>query len=121
MAELADQADQAGPGDRISPYGGLAGYVHLGVAPYGVADLGMHVAASMRGQGVGRALVVAAIAWARAEPGVHKIALQVWPHNDAAQHLYRSCGFEQEGYLRQHYRRKNGELWDAVVMGLVLA
>jgi RimJ/RimL family protein N-acetyltransferase len=48
---------------------------------------------------------------------VHKIALQVWPHNEAALALYRSSGFEQEGYLRQHYRRKNGELWDAVVMG----
>jgi RimJ/RimL family protein N-acetyltransferase len=102
------------------PSGGLVGQLHLGVAPYGVAELGMHVASEWRGQGIGRALMQDAIAWATAEPGVHKIALQVWPHNDAAQSLYRSCGFEQEGYLRSHYRRKNGELWDAVVMGLQL-
>jgi hypothetical protein len=25
----------------------------------------------------------------------------------------------EEGRLRRHYRRRNGELWDAVVMGLV--
>ena len=38
----------------------------------------------------------------------------------AALALYRKFGFEQEGYLRSHYRRANGELWDAVVMGLLL-
>lgn len=25
-----------------------------------------------------------------------------------------------KGYLRKHWRRKSGELWDSVVMGLVL-
>jgi RimJ/RimL family protein N-acetyltransferase len=104
--------------DEPPSYGDLVGYLHLGVAPYGVAELGMHVAADVRGRGVGRALMDDAITWARAEPSVHKIALQVWPHNEAAIALYRKCGFEREGYLRAHYRRRNGELWDAVVMGL---
>jgi putative acetyltransferase len=102
------------------PFDGLVGYLHLGVAAYGVAELGMHIAAVARGQGIGRALLADAITWARAEPTVHKIALQVWPHNDRAQNLYRRAGFVQEGYLHQHYRRRNGERWDAVVMGLVL-
>jgi RimJ/RimL family protein N-acetyltransferase len=44
----------------------------------------------------------------------------VWPHNQSARRLYRSFGFEEEGYLRRHYRRRNGELWDAVIMGLLL-
>jgi hypothetical protein len=26
----------------------------------------------------------------------------------------------EEGRLRRHYPRRNGELWDAIVMGLVL-
>src|SRR5438132_10638636 len=29
-------------------------------------------------------------------------------------------GFEEEGLLRRQYRRRNGELWDALVMGLLL-
>jgi RimJ/RimL family protein N-acetyltransferase len=84
-----------------------------------VAELGMFVAPEWRGRGVGRTLLEACVAWARAA-GAHKIALQVWPHNVAARRLYESFGFEQEGYLRRHYRRRNGELWDAIVMGLLL-
>jgi RimJ/RimL family protein N-acetyltransferase len=57
--------------------------------------------------------------WAR-DQGIHKLALQVWPHNDAAIRLYEKFGFEREGVLRAHYRRQNGELWDAIVMGLLL-
>ena len=51
---------------------------------------------------------------------MHKIALQVWPHNEAAIALYERYGFEREGYLKRHWRRRSGELWDAVVMGLLL-
>jgi RimJ/RimL family protein N-acetyltransferase len=85
-----------------------------------VSDLGMLVARKWRGRGVGTRLLRTCIAWAR-EQGAHKISLQVWPHNHAALRLYKAFGFEQEGYLRKHYRRRNGELWDAVIMGLVLA
>jgi RimJ/RimL family protein N-acetyltransferase len=100
--------------------GGVVGQLHLGVASFGVAELGMAVDAELRGQGVGRRLLATAIDWAREQPGIHKIGLQVWPHNTVAQNLYRSCGFVEEGVLRQHYRRKNGDRWDAVVMGLLL-
>jgi RimJ/RimL family protein N-acetyltransferase len=48
------------------------------------------------------------------------MALQVWPHNAAAIALYERFGFERECYLRRHYRRRSGELWDAIVMGLRL-
>ena len=44
----------------------------------------------------------------------------MWPHNDAAIALYRSRGFTVEGRLRRQYRRADGELWDAITMGLVL-
>jgi len=100
--------------------GSVVGQLHLGVAPYGVASLGMLLTPEHRGQGIGRRLMDEAIAWARARPDVHKIDLQVWPHNEPGIRLYRSCGFEQEGYLRDHYRRRSGELWDAIVMGLPL-
>jgi N-acetylglucosamine kinase-like BadF-type ATPase len=59
------------------------------------------------------------VRWAQ-DHGCHKVSLQVWPHNDAALRLYEKFGFEREGLLRSHYRRRNGELWDAIVMGLLL-
>src|SRR5215211_7156883 len=95
------------------------GQLGLQLARYGVADLGMLVAAGWRGRGVGTALLAEAVRRARAA-GAHKIALQVWPHNAAALALYERFGFQREGYLRRHYRRRSGELWDAVVMGLPL-
>ena len=97
----------------------IVGELGIEVAAYGVAEFGMMVAADARGRGVGSALLVAAIDWAR-EAGAHKVALQVWPHNEAALALYRKFDFEQEGYLRRHYRRRNGELWDTILMALVL-
>jgi len=97
----------------------IVGLLFLDVAPYGVADFGMCVAADQRGRGVGGALVEEAVEAAR-RLGAHKVALQVWPHNGAARRLYRRHGFVEEGRLRRHYQRRNGELWDAVVMGRVL-
>ena len=97
----------------------IVGHLGLDLAPYGVAQLGMFVTAGWRGRGVGGALVAEAIEQARAL-GAHKVSLQVWPHNGAARRLYRRHGFAEEGRLRRHYRRRNGQLWDAVIMGLVL-
>ncbi|HEY5887172.1 MAG TPA: GNAT family N-acetyltransferase [Acidimicrobiales bacterium] len=99
--------------------GALVGVLGLHLPPYLVADLGMNVKDGFRGQGVGSALMERAIEWAR-DAGSHKIALQHWPHNDAAHALYLKFGFEQEGYLRRQYPRKNGEIWDAVLMGLLI-
>ena len=100
--------------------GELVGLLNLYLAGYGVADLGMLVADGWRRRGVGSALLRAGIDRAR-QAGAHKIALQVWPHNQAAIALYERFGFQHEGRLRRHYRRRSGELWDAIVMGLPLA
>jgi RimJ/RimL family protein N-acetyltransferase len=99
--------------------GRMIGCLGLELAPYGVADLGMFIADDWRGRGVGSALLDAAIAWTRSSPA-HKIALSLWPHNEAARALYDKFGFVEEGRLRRHYRRQSGEVWDAVVMGLLL-
>ena len=99
--------------------GAPVGELGLHLARYGVAELGMAVAAGWRGRGVGRTLLAEAIDRARAA-GAHKVALQVWPHNAAAIALYERFGFEREGYLQRHYRRRSGELWDAIIMGLRL-
>ena len=76
------------------------------------------VAATHRRRGIGRALLDAAVEWAR-ESGVQKLELHVFPHNEPAIQLYESYGFEREGYRRAHYRRA-GEYVDAIVMALVL-
>ena len=99
--------------------GAIVGHVSVDAAPYGVAQLGMFVAAEWRRKGVGSALVHAAVGTARLM-GAHKVSLQVWPHNHGARQLYKRHGFVEEGRLRRHYRRRNGQLWDAVIMGLVL-
>ncbi|MDQ1399139.1 MAG: hypothetical protein QOK20_1071 [Acidimicrobiaceae bacterium] len=85
----------------------------------GIGDLGMAVDAAWRGRGVGSALLATAIAWAE-QQGLHKLTLQAWPHNAAAIGLYEKFGFVHEGQMRRHYRRRSGELWDAVIMGRVL-
>jgi RimJ/RimL family protein N-acetyltransferase len=85
----------------------------------GVAELGMLIDAGWRGRGIGSALMAACIEWA-SEHRAHKIILEVWPHNHTAQALYRKFGFQEEGVLKRQYRRRNGELWDSVRMGLVL-
>jgi putative acetyltransferase len=98
--------------------GRIIGHAAVDLAPYKVAGLGMMVDADWRGLGVGSALVQSAVERAQAL-GAHKLALQVWPHNVAARRLYARHGFVEEGLLRRQYRRRNGELWDSVIMGRV--
>jgi len=102
----------------------VAGDEHVGQLSlhptwHGVADLGMLVAKPWRGRGVGSALVAAAIEKARTD-GYHKLALEVFPHNEAGLALYRKFGFVEEGRRVKHYRRQSGELWDTIIMGLLL-
>jgi RimJ/RimL family protein N-acetyltransferase len=99
--------------------GEIIGEIHVDPSWMGFGEIGMFVAAGWRGRGVGTALVAAAIEQARAR-GLHKLALSVFPHNDAAIALYRKFGFVEEGRLVQHVRRANGELWDLIEMGLLL-
>jgi len=99
--------------------GELVGQIHVMKSRHGYGEIGMMVAKDWRGKGVGTALMEAAIAWARAE-GLHKLSLDVFPHNEAALGLYRKLGFVEEGRRVKHYRRRSGELWDCVEMGLLL-
>ena len=55
-----------------------------------------------RGQGIGRALVEAAIAEARAR-GARRLTLRVLETNSRARLLYEAAGFEVEGVLRGEF------------------
>jgi putative acetyltransferase len=83
-----------------------------------VASLGMAVAPEWRGRGVGSALMNEVIRWAK-EMGVEKLALSVYPHNEAALALYRKFGFKEEGRLTGQSKKSIGYL-DEIVMGLWL-
>ena len=85
-----------------------------------VADLGLMVAAGWRRQGIGRALLETAVAWAEGV-GVRKLELHVFPHNEAAIKLYEQFGFEREGYRKQHYRRSTGDYVDAILMAYAVS
>jgi RimJ/RimL family protein N-acetyltransferase len=100
--------------------GTLVGRLSIGRDPHPasthVADVGLMVALGARRQGVGTALLQAAIDWAR-EAGVRKLELHVFPWNEPAIALYEAFGFEREGYRKGHYRRPDGYV-DAVLMAL---
>ena len=97
----------------------VVGLIHIEPSRHGFGDLAMLVDRDWRGCGVGSALVRAAIDWARGQ-GLHKLSLEVFAHNEAAIALYRKSGFAEEGHLTKQYRRASGELWDAIVMGMLL-
>ena len=80
-----------------------------------VASLGMAVSPGWRGRGVGSALMALAIDWARSA-GIEKLALSVYPDNEAALALYRKFEFVEEGRLVGHSKKSIGYL-DEVVMG----
>lgn len=79
-----------------------------------VADLGLMVAKTARRQGVGKALLEAAVDWARAS-GVRKVELHVFPWNEPAIRLYEQFGFEREGFRKGHYFRAGRDV-DAILM-----
>ena len=73
-----------------------------------VATLGIAVAASHRGRGIGAALMGECLRWARGV-GVEKVLLSVYPHNTAAIALYRKFGFVEEGRLSRQSRKSYGD------------
>lgn len=69
-------------------------------------------------QGIGRALMDELLRWARADPRVEKVELQVRASNERAIALYRSLGFVEEGRKTRRIRIGPGEYLDDLYMAL---
>jgi putative acetyltransferase len=80
--------------------------------------LGMGLLPAWRGQGLGRALLLACIAKARAK-GITRVSLQARADNTAAIRLYEAVGFRHEARL-QGAMRFDGVYFDALQMSLWL-
>jgi ribosomal protein S18 acetylase RimI-like enzyme len=74
------------------------------------------VAKGARRSGVGRALLQAAVDWARSS-NIRKLELHVFPWNEPAIQLYEHFGFEREGFRKGHYQRAGDDV-DAILMAL---
>lgn len=71
-----------------------------------------------QGRGVGRALMNELLRWARANPHVEKVELQVRSSNERAIALYRSLGFVEEGRKTKRLKIGPNEYLDDVYMAL---
>jgi ribosomal-protein-alanine N-acetyltransferase len=69
-----------------------------------------------RGQGLGRRLLNEALRWGRGRRASQAV-LEVRAGNEAAQQLYRGCGFEVIGRRRRYYR---SPVEDALLMSVSL-
>lgn len=78
---------------------------------------GMYVRSRARGSGVARPLVEAVLAHARDR--VELVQLTVVKENEAAQRLYRRCGFVAYG-LEVHALKHGGRYYDEVLMAVAL-
>jgi len=101
-ARIAPAADGSARTFGVFEHGELVGFVAL-IHPqraklrHGVELAGMYVAPAWRRHGLGRVLLQAVIAHARAIDGVRQIGLGVNATNAAAKALYASAGFASWG------------------------
>jgi RimJ/RimL family protein N-acetyltransferase len=85
-----------------------------------VASLGISIADSYQGRGVGRALMNACLDFADHWANYARVELTVHADNFRAVKLYESLGFEHEGALRDYSFREGGYV-DALFMGRLTA
>ena len=91
----------------------------LGWSPH-VAELRMLVSPTMRGKGLGRALLDASITLAR-EASATKLTARMTPDQRGAITLFEEAGFRGEAMLRDHVRDRDGALHDLIILSLGVA
>jgi ribosomal protein S18 acetylase RimI-like enzyme len=81
-------------------------------------EIEIFVDSDCRGMGVGRALMEAAITWAKANPILDKLSLHVFGDNTRAIALYQRFGFIIEGRMIGAFLETDGSRRDNVAMAL---
>lgn len=77
------------------------------------------IAVRAPGSGMGGAMLAALLRWAFTEKGVHRIELDVFPHNTRAHRAYVRAGFVEEGVMRECILGEDGEYRSLVIMALL--
>ncbi|ACC98417.1 GCN5-related N-acetyltransferase [Elusimicrobium minutum Pei191] len=70
-----------------------------------------------RSKGLGREIIKTILDYAFNHLNMHKVYCEVFADNAAALGLYKKCGFEEDGYFKQHVY-KNGEFKDIVHLSI---
>jgi len=103
--------------------GEIVGHIDLRGYPEPTAShravLGMGVRHDTRRAGLGRRLMLEALAWARRTPPLAWVDLEVMTQNHAARALYLQMGFQVTGEVQDRYRVDGAEIGE-VSMSLAL-
>jgi diamine N-acetyltransferase len=73
------------------------------------------------GQGTGKQLVTAALAWIFEEAQSPRAFLDALVHNTRAIRVYEACGFVREGVMRSSYAMPDGTRTGRVLMAIIRA
>lgn len=98
----------------------LVGHIQLAVDwRNGVARIGrVMIAPTMRGQGLAKSLLEAALQQAFSHPEIERTELNVYSWNSAAIRTYNKVGFFHEG-VRRSSAKVGDERWDTAIMSML--
>jgi ribosomal protein S18 acetylase RimI-like enzyme len=81
------------------------------------AVIGMGILKEWRNSGLGTELMKLSINWAKTNPILELLCLQVYAENELGVALYKKSGFEENGRI-EHFFKQNGRYYDNVMMHL---
>lgn len=84
----------------------------------GRGEIGYWIAPEEQGDGYATEAADLGLRYAFDERGFNKVVARVFEGNTASRHVLEKLGFEEEGYLRQHYY-VDGEFVDTRLFGLL--
>ncbi|QED46936.1 GNAT family N-acetyltransferase [Cytobacillus dafuensis] len=79
-------------------------------------SFGMSVRKDFRNHGVGKALVSVLLAWAKENPLIERVCLEVFSENIQAISLYKNIGFLEEGLKRRAIKLSDQTYHDLILM-----